>query len=94
MTSLSSDLQQARAKNTTDEELLEGMKTALVLKATTSRQCILHFVKECEKLVDKVAIDGEFWMYRLNMDTELGRIQSFLDDEKKGRAKKRKNFSA
>lgn len=58
--SLTADLQQAVAQNTTGKGLFEVFKSALLLQKTACQQRILRYVKEREQLVDeKAAIDAE-----------------------------------
>lgn len=81
MTSLLYDLQQARAYNTTDKNLPESVRTALVYKKNTSKQHSSSFVKKCEKLVvDEAAIDAEIGQNRTDMNILLGWLQAFIDD--------------
>lgn len=58
--SLPADLQQARAPNATEKNLLEGIRTALALQKTASQQRISSYVEERKKSVgDKATIDVE-----------------------------------
>lgn len=82
VTSLSSELQQARTQNATDRDPLEVVKALLALEKTAFQQRISAYVKKREKLVAyKGVIDVEFRQYRTEMDTKLRRLQAFLDDE-------------
>lgn len=79
---LSADLQQALVQNTTDEDLLEGVKTALALQKTAYQQRISSRVKERRKLVaNMAAIDAESRQYRPNIDIKLGWLHVLLGDD-------------
>lgn len=91
VTSSSAHLNKVRAKNATDRDLFEGVKTTLSSQKTASQQRISRYVKKHEKLVtDKTDIDADFPQYRTDMDRKLGRLQAFSDDGTKSTNDKEK----
>lgn len=78
--SLSADLQQIWAPNSSEKNRLEDIKTALALKMTASRQLISSYVKEGqESVVDKVAFNAESRKYRAGMGTKLDQLRASLE---------------
>lgn len=72
VTRLSADLQQARAKNTTDKDFLEGIKATTTVQKTAPGQLIPNNMKEREKLgAYKAAIDAECCSTRLALIRSL-----------------------
>lgn len=94
VTSFSADLQQTLVQNMTDEELLEGIRTALAWQRMASRHRISNCLKERKTLVaDRAAVDPEFQRYRADMDKKLSRLQAFLKMRKYVQTKRRKNVN-
>lgn len=81
VTNSSVDLQQARAQNSTDMDILEGVKTAQALLKRAPQQRIFCYVKEREKFVShKAVIAAEFLQFMTDMGAKTGRLQAYVDD--------------
>lgn len=74
VSTLSVDLQQVRAQNEMNKDLLKGVNSAFPLQKTVFHQCSSSYAEKREKLVgDNDAIDAKFRPYRTDMGTKPGR---------------------
>lgn len=82
--SASADVKHVTAQHTAYKYLFGSVLTALAVHNMASQQCVSAHTKDHEKLlVDKTAVEIEFYKFQVDMEAKINRIQTTLDIEVK-----------
>lgn len=79
--SLWKNVNQSWKQNATEKDLRHVIRNFLVLQRPTSEERVYSFIIERKEMVaDRSAVDLELRLYKSDMETKLGAIQTSLSD--------------